>query len=111
MLHFPESLGISAALGAFLCRGENVGFARSVTTICVPLDRMVGSPGHQTARSCLTGQPEAIVCVPFAGDPFGFPCQSRGVSFCNLAGVTHGPKLVATLLDPIRFAGWHCLKT
>ena len=111
MLHFPESLGISPARRASLSEGESVDSAPSVTTIRVPLGRVVGSPGHQTARSDLSGQLEGIGCVPFAGDSFGLPCQSRGVSFCNLAGVTHGLKLVATMLEPISFAGWHCLRT
>jgi acetylornithine deacetylase/succinyl-diaminopimelate desuccinylase-like protein len=53
---------------------------------------MVGSPGHQKACQYLAGRLEEIGCVPFAGDSFELPYQSRGVSFCNLAGVIPGRK-------------------
>ncbi|PAW63342.1 MAG: hypothetical protein B9S38_17685, partial [Verrucomicrobiia bacterium Tous-C4TDCM] len=53
---------------------------------------MVGSPGHKKACQYLAGRLEEIGSVPFAGDSFELPYQSRGVSFCNLAGVIPGRK-------------------
>ena len=63
-----------------------------VAAICLPRGRMVGSPGHKKARQYLAGRLAEIGCVPFAGDSFELPYQSRGVSFCNLAGVIPGRK-------------------
>jgi|GEM_PF-3086926 len=55
-----------------------------VEAICFPEGRVVGSDGHEQARSILAGRLAETGCIPFQGDTFDLPYERGGIPFCNL---------------------------
>ena len=68
--------------------------------ICYPHGRMVGSDGHEQARTHLKRRLQEIGCKPYVGRSLELPYKFKGKAFCNLVGRLPGadPKLAPILI-------------
>jgi len=77
---------------------------RDVLAIATDDGRMVGSCGHERARTYLLGRMHDIGLSPFRGNtldlPYTAPGLSPGVEFHNLIGVVHGDERERRLHAP-----------
>ncbi len=63
---------------------------KTVYELCLPGGRMVGTPGHEVAKSYLRRALSQTGCIPYQGDSFDLPYSCLGEDFINLVGVIPG---------------------